>query len=166
MQGLLGVSWDHWAAWPFLPRRQDRNNHLTRIGIWIGWIRSIFNWKLIDPRQGSVCHFFRRWLGCKLTNDNDPGKKKTAPWKPSWMGAARISSAKGNGIRWKPAGSLQPLSSSFSSCEYVRKIELVILIEIFRPVVKGHRKRAMNFAGLMQARGQFYSSWSWTEEGR
>lgn len=38
------------------------------------------------------------------------------PRKPFSIGAARMSSANGNGIRWNPGGSRQPLSSTFSSC--------------------------------------------------
>ena len=35
----------------------------------------------------------------------------------SSTGAALMSSAKGNGMRWKPAGSCHPPSSTFSACK-------------------------------------------------
>ena len=100
-----------------------KKDDLTRVRIWIRRICSIFNWELIDPRKSSVSHFFRRWSGCNLINTTlGDDQKKKAPWKPSWIGADRMSSANGSRMRWKPAGSVQPVSSSFSSCKNVRKI--------------------------------------------
>ena len=37
------------------------------------------------------------------------------PRKPSSIGAALMSSAKGRGIKWKPGGSFHPPSSTFSA---------------------------------------------------
>lgn len=40
------------------------------------------------------------------------------------------------------------------------------IIENSRPVARGHKKRVMNFGGIMQAQDQFSSSWSLIEEVR
>ena len=56
----------------------------------------------------------------------DTGKTGCLPRKPVSTGAARMSSQNGSGTRWKPGGSRQPLSSTFSACQRQQAVSAFI----------------------------------------
>lgn len=92
---------------------------------------------------------------------------------PSSIGAARMSSANGSGMRWNPGGSFHPPSSLFSACapdwlsaslrprsaiSREQKEEMRRIGERYPPAAAAHRTRATHCAAAARARDRSYPS--------